>query len=132
MSKREEVKDLERAAFATAYVENGFNGKQAALAIKPNLTEHGAEVCATRALSDERVLEKVSAITEQTRQVVFDAIAFAVKSLRENEIESDNPELRAMGHKYLNEYGKIFSPDSKTPKTAIQKNNYNFPSKNKG
>lgn len=129
MSKREEVKDLERAAFATAYVDNGFNGKQAALAIKPHLTERSAEVMASDYLSTPEVQERVSAITEQTRQVMFASAERAIKSIWEREMQDPDPEIRAIGLKYLKEFTQIFSPEAKMPKTANQKNVYNFPSK---
>lgn len=129
MSKREEVKDLERAAFATAYVEHGFNGKRAALAIKPHLTSSSAEYAASDYLSDPKVVSRVSAITDQCREEIFAIIRRAAQSIEDKELQSEDPAIRGMGHKYLNEYGKIFAPDSRTPKTAIQNNNYKFPRK---
>lgn len=129
MPKREEVKDLERGAFATAYVGNGFNATQAVLAIKPQLTENSASVAAARLLDDDRTLEKVSAITERTRQVMFESAERAIKSIWEREMQDPDPEIRAIGLKYLKEFTQIFSPESKMPKTANQKNVYNFPSK---
>ncbi len=58
-----ELKPKEKA-FIASYIANGLDGRNAAKAIRPYLTDAGADTLANRMKSRERVLNKISQYTD--------------------------------------------------------------------
>lgn len=126
MSKRVEVKALKEHAFAQAYVDNGFNGKQAMLAINSEMTDNSAAVEGSKLLKNPNVQERIEALTSGVREDLSRAIGKAVRKF-EREIDDPDPDKSKFAAKMLADYGKIYQPEQKQPKTAIQNNKYYLP-----
>lgn len=124
--KSDTTRAITEKAFAQAYLNNGMNATQAALAIKPQLTRGSAGVEGSRLL--ERVNESgaidslIGDVTNDWKEATRKAIALAQKWL-----DSDNILLQSNALKYLNELGKVVAPASSGPKSLTQINKYTIP-----
>lgn len=52
-------------SFVKAYVSNGFNGTQAYLSVRPDVTYESAGVAASRLLRDDRLQEKIDCLLDK-------------------------------------------------------------------
>lgn len=126
MGASEIKKKIEEKAFAQAYIDNGMNATQAALAIKPQISPVSAGEMGSRLL--KRVEETgaintlLGDVTDHWREATKKAIALAHKWL-----DSDDVQLQSNALKYLNELGKVVAPASSGPKSLTQINKYTIP-----
>ncbi len=126
--KRPEIKALETKAFAKAYIENGYDGKNAMLAIKPDLTPGSAAVAASVALTEPNTVGAIVSYMDGVKNSWKTAMMKAI-ALTEQELDSDNKIDKKDAKEYLLAAGRVIAQieSGSGVKTAIQNNNYKLP-----
>ena len=115
-------KRIEETVFAHKLLEHGMNGKAAMQDIKPHLTEHSAEVAASRMISRVEQSGAIDNLMAGAR-AQWEAIARdCMAQLHESAMAGDRE-----AHKLLIEYGKLFAHANSVPRSLTQVNKYTIP-----
>lgn len=118
---------IEDKLFAQKLLEHGMNAKEAMQDMKPHLTEHSAEVSASRMLKRVENSGAMDSLTAGARELWTSIAKESIAQLHKQAQDDSNPMLQLNAHKLLIEYGKILAPANTMPKNLTQINKYALP-----
>lgn len=105
-------RELLEKAFAKAYVENGFNGTQAVMAVRPDLPPESASVASSRWLRNDSVQLQIQGFSQDVLNLFSQTLTKAI-ALADRWVSSPEEDQQDKGMTWIKDLAKSLAPTAK-------------------